>query len=191
MRMIRCLIVATALLLGSFASAKNSGVGLSVGMGLPFLQQVGLNYKISDRFGLSFGYNLLDLSSGAASVKLSMPELLVHYHPFSGAFFVAAGLGQEALEVTAKDLTTGATAKADVKSMAAIAKTGWMWGLANNGFWFGVDLAFVSPSNPDVNITAPGVPTNSTAYTDTVDAAKKFGETSFTNITFARIGWVF
>lgn len=93
MRMIRSLIVVSALLLGSFAYAKNSGVGLNVGLGLPFLQQAGLNYKISDRFGLSFGYNLLDLSSGAAKVKLSMPELLVHYHPFSGSFFLAAGLG--------------------------------------------------------------------------------------------------
>lgn len=86
---------------------------------------------------------------------------------------------------------TGNTAKADVKAMAAVVKTGWMWGLANNGFWFGVDVSFVSPSNPDVTITAPGVPTNNSAYTDTVDAAKKFGETAFTNITFARIGWVF
>ena len=172
------------------AAPKNS-FGIDAGIGLPFLGQVGARYYFAENLGLSVGYNHLSLDVGEASAKLTMPEILLHYHPFSGAFFIAAGIGKESLEVTATDTLTQLQASAQVDAMTTVLKTGWVWGADNGGFWFGVDLSYIIPTSPDVTITAPGVPTTSQDYIDTVDAAEKFGETAFLNITFARLGWLF
>ncbi len=175
----------------SFAAGKATGFGLSVGTGIPFLGQVGANYQFSDKINFYGTYNILSLDSGSAKVELAMPEVGVLYHPFSGAFFIGAGLGQETLEVSATDADTSQEVRADVDAMTAIAKLGWMWGAANGGFWFGLDVAYISPLNSDVTVTAPGVPTSDPDYQDTVDAAEKFGESAYINFTFARIGYIF
>jgi len=175
----------------AFADGSGSGFGLSAGLGLPFLTQAGVHYRPSNKLGFYLGYNLLDVTSGEAKVKLSMPELLVSFHPFDGAFFLGAGIGQEKLEVTATE--TGGTdqAKIEVTALTTLAKIGWMWGVANGGFWFGIDFSYIMPSGAKTDITAPGVPTNDQAYVDAVDAADKFGKTSYSNLTFARFGWIF
>lgn len=188
MRLVRGIVFGVLLSVGHMSFAQ---IGVNAGLGVPFLSQFGLNYKLSPQFGLSAGYNSLDVTLGTSKASLKMPEILLHFHPLSGSWFVAGGLGQETLDVSATDAQTGNTASASVKAMTVIAKTGWMWGLANDGFWFGIDYSYISPSGANVTIVAPGVPTNDPAYTDTQDAAKKFGETAFTNLTFARIGWIF
>lgn len=187
MSFLKKIIIATVF----FGSAAHAGVGVYVGAGVPFLGQAGVNYTMSSMFSFSVGYNMLDLSSGDASVKLSMPEAMVNFHPFSGSFFLGAGVGQNNLEVTATESSSGLQAKAEVSSLATIVKAGWMWGIDDGGFWFGVDTAFVSPSSSDVDITNPGVPTSSQEYKDLVDAAETYGETAFPNVTFARIGYLF
>lgn len=169
--------------------ARAGEFGVSAGVGLPYLSQVGLNYQMSDKLGFSAGYNLFDISSGTASVKLSMPEVLVQFHPFAGSYFIGAGVGMENLSVSST--STVGTASADVEAITTIIKTGWMWGIANRGFWLGIDYAFIMPSNPKTTVTAPGVPTTSQEYQDVVDAGKKFGETSYGNLTFLRVGWLF
>lgn len=182
----KSLVVMTALALGSHASAA---VGVNVALGLPYVQQAGLNVQLSNYFGVSVGYNLLDLSSLGA--KLSMPEALVQYHPFGGSFYIAGGIGQETLNVTLKDTNTNSDVKVDSKATTTIAKVGWMWGAANGGFWFGMDASYIMPSGATLDITAPGVPTTSQEYQDAVENAKKYAETAYTNITFARFGWLF
>lgn len=186
------LVVLGCTLVGQASFAKGgSGLGLSVGLGIPFMSQAAVNYKVSDKFGFHAGYNLFSLDAGDAKVELSMPELMVHYHPFAGAFFLGAGLGQEKLDISSTDLGTGNTVALEVEATTTIFKIGWMWGIQDEGFWFGIDYAFISPSGAKETITAPGVPTTSDAYLDAQDAAKKFGETAYGNITFARFGWIF
>lgn len=189
---LRSLVVAAVMAIsGSVAqAASGSAFGFNVAMGTPFLQQAGLNYQFSDKFGMSLGYNILDLTIGTAGLKLTMPELMFGYHPFGGSYFLAAGVGQEALKISSST-TSGQTVAIDVTAMTTIVKTGWMWGISNGGFWFGMDVAYIMPSSPSTTITAPGVPTTDTAYTDAQDSAKKFGETAYMNITFARLGWLF
>lgn len=172
-------------------AAPTNSFGLNVGIGLPFLGQVGAHYYFSENLNLSAGYNHLNLDVGDASAKLTMPEILLNYHPFAGSFFIGAGIGTESLEVTATDSATSQQAKATVDAITTIIKTGWMWGASDGGFWFGMDISYIMPSSPDTTITAPGVPPTSQAYIDTLDAADKFGETSYVNITFARLGWLF
>lgn len=181
-----------AQIFGSAAMAASSGgFGANFALGAPFVSQFGLNYQFSDKFGMSAGSDSLKIDAGVASLNLSLIEVMANYHPFGGAFFIGLGVGQESLKTTATDSTTATTASIEVTATTAIAKLGWMWGLSDGGFWFGLDVAYISPSGSKETITAPGVPTTSTAYTDAVDAAEKFGSTAYTNITFARLGWIF
>lgn len=172
-------------------AAGGSGFGINVGVGVPYLSQAGLNYRFNDKFSMSAGYNNLSLTAGTASVSLTMPEILVHYHPFAGSFFIALGAGQETLSVKATDTLTSLEATADVTASTMIAKVGWMWGLADGGFWFGMDAEYISPSGGKATVTAPGLTSTDQAYIDVQDSAAKFGEVAYTNITFARLGWVF
>lgn len=190
--LIRGMMITVFALFTSAAHAASSGggFGLNVGLGMPFLSQAGLNYQFSDRFGMSAGYNLFDVKVGTAGAKLSMPEILFNYHPFSGSFFVGVGAGQEKLEVTSGNVGVDEVS-IDVEAMTTILKTGWMWGASNGGFWFGMDVSYISPSGAKQTIKAPGVPVTDKSYTDAVDAADQFGKTSYMNITFARFGWLF
>jgi len=167
-----------------------AGFGINLGVGIPFITQAGVNYQISDRFGVSAGYNLLDLDVDEASAKLSMPEVIFNYHPFQGSFFLGAGLGKEDFEVTAI-ANGGINIKAEVDATTTIFKLGWMWGAADGGFWYGVDVSYITPSSPTVKITAPGVPESDPNYMDVVEAVDKLGRSSYPNITAIRLGYMF
>jgi hypothetical protein len=173
------------------AQSSDSGFGVNVGIGVPYLGQAGVNYTFSDQFRISAVYNILDMSIDEAEAKLTMPEIFVTYHPFSGSFFLGAGVGSEKLEVTATDSLGLNQVRAEVTATTVIAKLGWMWGAADKGFWFGVDVAYINPMNAKNTLTAPGVPTTDPNYQDVVDAMDKFGETAYLNITFARLGYIF
>ncbi len=183
-------IFLVSLLSSSISHAKDSAFGLNMAVGAPFLQQVGINYQISESFGVAAGYNLLNLTSSSVKVSLAMPELLLNYHPFGGSYFIGAGVGQESFE-TSGSAVAGQVVSMKVDAMTTIFKTGWMWGIGDHGLWFGIDLSYVSPNNAKETITAPGVPTTDPAYLDAVDAVKKFGKTSYRNLPFARFGWLF
>lgn len=198
MKLIKILVCVTLTAFNAFAeedgaasSSRANKFSANIGMGLPFIGQLGVGYRISEKLGVSASYNILDLEVDEASAELRMPEFLVHYYPFSASFFIAAGIGKESLEVTATETSGGNTILVEVDAMTTIIKTGWTWGMENGGFWYGLDLAYIMPSSPDVKITAPGVPTSDPNYQDAVDAAEEFGETAYPNVTFARIGWVF
>lgn len=168
-----------------------TGFGVSGGIGLPYITQFGVDYQLNEMFSAHFNYNNLDLSVDTAKLKLTMPELLVFFHPFSGSFFIGGGLGQETLKSSARDATTNLEASIEVKASTTIIKTGWMWGMDDGGFWGGIDYSYIMPSGASSTITAPGVPTTSKEYQDAVDAADKFGKTAYGNITFLKIGYIF
>ncbi len=190
------LLVLIGCLLPSLAHAEGeggggAGLGVTLGVGIPYVTQVGVDYRFSPFWGLSAVYNSVDVTIDESTLKLTMPEVLINVHPFSGAWFVAAGVGKESLVAKATDQTGTAEAKIEVEATTTIVKTGWKWGIADKGFWFGIDFAYVMPSSADKTITAPGVPTTDPNYQDAVDAADKFGETSYPHITLARLGWMF
>lgn len=169
-----------------------AGLGLSAGLGIPYLAQGGLDYKASSRWSFYLGYNTLSVDIGTSKVDLAMPEFLIRYHPFARSFYLGVGVGQESLDASATEVTTGQTARAEVTAMTGIAKLGWMWGAADNhGFWIGVDVAYIMPFSPDTTITAPGIATTDPQYVDVEEAADRFGETAYLNITFLRLGYLF
>jgi hypothetical protein len=182
----------TALLVMGFSPlASARGLGISGGAGLPFLSQFGLHYFFNNKFAVYAGYNNLSLSIDSAKTTLTMPELTLQYHPFDGAFFIGLGAGSETLKATATDSTTGLEAAIEVTATTGIGKLGWMWGAGDGGLWFGIDVAFISPSGAKETITAPGVSTTAQAYLDAQEAAKKFGSTAYTSLTFFRLGYLF
>lgn len=174
-----------------FANA-NASVGIHTGLGIPYVSQYGLNYTMGPSWTLNVQYNNLDLSIGDAKTQLQMPEVGVQWHPFAGAFFIGLGVGQQTLSISASDVASGAKASADVNSTTTVAKLGWMWGKADGGLWFGMDIAFISPSGSEVDIeTTNGLGQNTQEYKDVEEAADQFGKTAYSNITFARLGYLF
>ena len=174
------------------AEGGGSGIGLNVGLGFPFLTQAGVSYSFNDKLSVSVEYGLLDIEVDDASLELSMPSVMLNFHPFSGSWYIAAGVGEETLEATGTDSTTGFSIKGEVDATTTIAKTGWKWGRANGGFWFGIDFAYIMPSGGESTITTSGaVPGSSEELQDVQDALDDFGDTSYANVTFARFGWIF
>jgi hypothetical protein len=184
-------LVFSFLIIILFTPNAKSEIGINFGLGLPFIKQYGVDLRIGDALTFNVGYNLLDVKNGNASVKLSMPQFLINWHPFSGSFYLGVGAGKETLEISATDESSGASASADVVANTSLARVGWMWGRADSGFWFGLDATYVSPSGGEVNVEADGLTAADKEYKDVVDAGKTFGETAYVNFTFARFGWLF
>jgi hypothetical protein len=174
-------------------SPAKAGVGISAGFGIPYVSQFGLNATMGNNWSFHANYNGLSLDSGLAEVSLTMPEVAVHWHPFAGSFFLGFGLGSQTLEVSATDTVTGATAEANVDATTAIAKIGWMWGKADGGLWFGMDVAFIQPSGATVEVSeSTGTLTEADEeWQDVQEAGEQFGETAYVNLTFARLGYLF
>ncbi len=186
----RKLLVSVFVVLMLMPSAK-AKVGINAGIGLPFVSQYGVDLTMGPSWTISASYNLLDLESDTASISLSMPQILLNWHPFAGAFYIGAGVAKETLEVEAKDEQTGASARTEVNANTALARVGWMWGKANGSFWFGMDLTYVSPSGGEVDVETVGFTASDEEYQDVLQAGEDFGNTAYTCITFARLGWLF
>jgi hypothetical protein len=174
------------------SSKAFAGAGVNVGIGIPFVSQLGVNLTFGSLVTIDLTYNNLSLDVDTASVDLTMPEALFKFHPFAGSFFVGAGVGKQALNVSATDADTGAGASLDVETNTTILKLGWMWGKANGGFWFGIDFSRITPSDGTVTITTTGgLPTDSQEYLDVQEAGNDFATSSYYNVTMAKFGWLF
>lgn len=175
-----------------YSNQSRAGAGISVGVGVPYVSQYGLNYSASPSWSFDLGYNALNLDLGTAGVDLSLIELMAKYHPFQGSFYIGIGAGSQSLSTSATDALTGAEATADVNSTAILGKLGWMWGRDNGGFWFGMDVTFVSPTSSEVEVETTGaLSATDEEFQDVEDAGNQFGTTAYTNITFARLGYLF
>lgn len=178
-------------LIFGYSMQSKADLGFNFGMGLPYLGQYGLDYTLGKSFTLSASQNSVSVTTGEASVDLSMPQILLNWHPFQGAFYIAAGVGSQSLDVEAVEAQTGLFARASVNSNTNLARIGWMWGKDNSGFWFGMDLTYIMPSGASIEIESNGFSSTDEEYKDVETAAEDFGDTSYINITFARFGWLF
>lgn len=185
------LLVLSLVLTLTSVKTSSAAVGISYGLGAPYVSQPGLDLTLSDSFSIVARANSFGIDLGEASVDLNMPEVSVLWHPFSGSFFLGLGVGSQTLDVSSTNAVSGLKASTEVTTTAMLAKLGWMWGKGNGGFWGGMDVTFVSPSSSDYEIEAPGLATTSEEYQDVEDAAEQFGETAYVNFTFLRLGYLF
>lgn len=115
--------------------------GLSAGVGAPFVSQYAVDVSFGSNWGMSLSQNALSAESGEASVDLSSNVAIVNWHIFSGSFYIGLGIGQEELEVSAKESSSSLVASASVTTNSLLGRLGWMWGKADAGFWFGADIS--------------------------------------------------
>lgn len=172
------------------SSIAHADLGVSAGVGLPFTSMFAVNYTAGKKFTIDLSYNSFSIAVGGASVSLTKPELNLKFHPFEGSFFLGVGIGQFTMSAKGTDADTGQTATVSVTSLALTPNLGWMWGVANGGFWMGLDVGYQMPQSPTTTIES-ALPTSSQQYRDAVDAANTYGSTSLLTMSFLRLGWLF
>lgn len=198
----RIVVLLFALLIGSGAQAAGGGnmFGFNFGFGVPFLSQAGLNFVSSSKmFSAEAGYGNFNITIGDVGVDLTKMELSLRYHPFAGSFYLGLGFGQESF--TAKGMNTissqSVTVQSKITATTMSPQLGWMWGMDDGGFWAGMDVQMLSPSGAKTDTTtnaSAGI--QSTAeyqqlIKDTNAEGDKFGSTSYSALTFLRIGYLF
>lgn len=200
MKITKLLLVAAFLAAPGFAHAKGHLFGFNASLGMPVPTSFGLNYvHSSGLFSAEAATGSLSIAVSDVSVAFTRTELILRYHPFAGSFFVGAGFGQMKLSAEQSETISGGTvrAKIDLTANTLTPTLGWMWGIADGGFFAGLDFGMQSPSGGegklDTNADASVQATQE--YQDLVtavdDQAKKFGELSLPVVTLLRIGYLF
>ncbi len=186
-------VIFAALILSGSVSFAGGGshFGFNAGTGIPYTTQFGINYVgDSNTFSAELSYNTITITSGLSSASLTKPEFMMKWHPFSGAFFLGLGLGQQTLTGSATDSATGQKAKVEVVSKTLTPTIGWMWGVVDGGLFGGLDFGMQSPSGAETTITSI-LPSTNQAYQDAVKQGNDLGSTGFPVFTLLRVGYLF
>lgn len=183
-------LCAAALVTLGAQKAQASQFGFYYAMGLPYTTQYGLNYVTdSQKFSFDLSYNSFAVNLGLAKVSLTKPELNLKWHPFTGSFFLGLGLGQMSLNTTAVEPNTLAELTLALNATTISPNLGWMWGKANGGFWFGMDVGFQTASSGEPTIDTT-IPTTSQTYIDALQSKDTYGK-SMALMTFFKLGYLF
>lgn len=153
------------------------------------------------------GYFSGGISVGSASMKadqveisLDNSDLAFRWHPFAGSFYLGVMLGRQTLKAKKTELVSGQSVSAEVKieSNTMTPHLGWMWGLADGGFFVGIDFGMQNPSGVTTTLTT--VPDGSffggnSDYQALVEDVQKkgndIGNTALPYASILRIGYLF
>ena len=161
-----------------------------LGLGLPYLGQMGYTHVLEgDKYSFDLSYQKFSLDFGEASVSLSKPEVMFKWHVFTGAFYVAAGLGR--MNLIAEASQSGEKARVEFSAFTLTPSTGWLWGIKDGGFTIGIEVGYQLPFLTDTQISAPGLSEGDDILDDVVEANNELGKTPFPVISFLRIGYLF
>lgn len=175
--------------------------GLHAQAGLPHPVSFGLNYVHSSGLvSAEFNMGSFNITSSGVKVGMSHLQLGVRWHPFMGSFFLGANFGQRTImgESTETINTIPVTAKVEVKSNYLMPHLGWMWGVADGGFFLGMEIGYLSPSGVNTtlstNVNDPLV-TGTQEYRDlekdVKDAGDALGAIGLPTFTLLKLGWLF
>ena len=175
------LLAAPLLLAGLMAPAEAADWSLGVGVStLGFGVEAG--YPFSDRFALRLaGYAAKVSQDGQESgidfnsdLNLSNVGAYLDWHPFAGAFRVSAGLfaTDNNLDAVGKPGPGGTydiggvtftsaevgtlRGTGDLGSVAPYVGAGWLWGRANGGLAWSLDLGILFQDSPTIDLTSTG-----------------------------------
>lgn len=174
--------------------------GLNAAVGLPHPVSFGLDYAHGSGWfsaGVSTGSTSLTVSNVSASMKHT--DLALRVHPFTGAFYLGVLLGQQTISAkeTRSIQNADVTAEVDIKSSYTTPHLGWMWGIADGGFFVSLDFGFQSPSGVSTSFSsnAPAALVNTQEYKDlekeVKDQGNKLGEIGLPHMTLLKLGWLF
>lgn len=197
--------------------------GLHVDLNVPHILNYGLDYVHPSEWfsgAINFGgYSMsgllksTDIPNGL-NVKIANQELMLRMHPMQGSFYLGLGYGNHILNVETKQritVTTPVPGSADVeisdeiKANYLLPHIGWAWRLPL-GLTFGLDIGYLSPLNPSVdlqskitNISNPAITSSDVEATneyknarkDLISKSEQAGKTGLPYFTVFRIGWLF
>lgn len=175
-------VLAAALLLAGVASPASAGdfslgaTASTLGLGAE------AGYDFNDRFGVRVGGYAFSMSQDGVEsginydgdLDLSNFGAYLDWRPFAGAFRVSGGwfstdngldvLGQpgagDAYNISGVTFTAAEVgtlrATADLGSSAPFLGAGWLWGRANRGLAWGLDLGVLFQDSPDIELTSTG-----------------------------------
>ncbi len=207
----------------SGSSSEPHRFGLHVDLNVPHILNYGLDYVHPSEWfsgAINFGgYSMsgllksTDLPNGL-NVKIANQELMLRMHPLRGSFYFGLGYGNHTFNVETKQritVTTPVPGSADVeisdeiKANYLLPHIGWAWRLSM-GLTFGLDIGYLSPLNPSVdlkskitNISNPAITSSDVETTneyknarrDLIDKSEQAGKTGLPFFTVFRIGWLF
>lgn len=182
------------------AASSHHMVGISAGAGVPFPTQYSINYvHPSNKFSADINYNDISISVSNISVALKKTDLGLQWHPFAGSFYLGLNYGPQTLTAKSTDTISSieVTSTVEVKSDTLTSHIGWMWGMADGGFFAGMDFGFESPSNAQTTLTTDAdaavqaTPEYAALEADVQKQGKAFGETGFAVMTLLKIGYLF
>lgn len=174
--------------------------GLHAAVGLPHPLSVGFNYVHPSKiFSVEANAGSFGLTQDGVDAKMSNMELGLRWHPFMGAFYLGANLGQRTISAQKTEDVSGTsvTGKAEVKSSYLAPHVGWMWGMGGSGFFVSMDIGVVSPSGVTTSFTSdvPAILQNDPDYIklekEVNDEGDKLGNTTLPMLTLLKIGYLF
>jgi len=172
-------------------------VGVSAGIGLPRLTNVGINYLSESQYiSAEIAYGYLDVKSGSTQVRSKNIDVAARYHPWQSSFFVGAAVGSQTLTGDGSGTVSGqqVSADVDIRTTYVTPQVGWMWGAQDGGFFGQLDLGWQAPLNADVSYSTNSTDRTSNEYRDfereVRDAGRKLGEVGIPS-AMIKVGWLF
>lgn len=175
--------------------------GVHAAAGLPHPVSFGLNYlHSSGMFSAELNTGSFNMKADDVSIGMNHMQVGLRWHPFMGAFFVGANVGQRSIngEKTETINTIPVTAKVEVKSNYVMPQLGWMWGAQNGGFFMALEFGFLSPSGVETTLTTnvndPMVindPEYRKLEEDVKKAGNDLGNIGLPSLSLLKLGWLF
>lgn len=174
--------------------------GLHASIGFPHPINYGLNYVHSSGFfSAEISTGNFSITMSDVKLKIDNTEIGARWHPFAGSFYLGALVGSQKITGSKTERVSGFDAEAtvDIKSSYITPHLGWMWGVADGGFFMSMDFGFQTNSGVTSDLTSNAPPAVQ-AQQDYIDLAKdvkdngeKIGKQSLPAITLLKIGWLF
>ncbi|MEK6579120.1 MAG: hypothetical protein AABZ55_07825 [Bdellovibrionota bacterium] len=195
----------------SLAGAESRPWGLSLTVGVPHPVNLAYEKVYDPDWTAAAGLGSLKLTfQNKYTIGISNIDARVRWHPFQGAFFLGGILGFQTLSGAASEgivvgpTTVPTTLSLNITSIFLTPHLGWVWGIRNPGFFFGLELGeqlpFGASSKLNVAIDDPSLASQlsavqaTLAYQSLLDKLQTYSnQIGLIKFPYAaiKLGWIF